>query len=471
MDDSSEQCISFHGNIDVPNDEPAGITATIRFPRWDPTKLVVHLLWLGAENKRRRGSYTLENLGKNHVWLNSLDPIKAPVELLGINEVKTQYPGAVAHDSSIRVAAVQVGITKDCQSQACEFDTIVRLQPSGVLLLPSIQNQMYTGEILIDKQNTGDVKVQLGNAKLIAGVTYDFNTTEEFGNKVTNRIQQSTLIGKMRIESGESLFDVHEAFLSNLADTCIALSLCYRQVVDFYEIEYIASGTNVDRSSSVHRRRWNAFKTKTTDDELINTRSLVNGGLQRLITGIQKFPRSKDLRRAIKFISASYTANTEVAYFMTFSAMETILSCCLDKSDEIVLGPSKWDKVRRGLRKTIEEIIPDDTDVQDVLISKLPELRRSTLRHRMNEACQKYKPKIDDLWTDISFEDGIKRSTKIRNGLFHAADYSEVDSIGEDLIRIRTFSERLVLRLLTWPDDDIWVWYNQNLKWINQGNR
>ena len=371
----------------------------------------------------------LENIGRNHVWLQSLDPNQGPVELLGIDEVSTSSADSLVRSSSVRVAAVQIGITEDKQDKAREFKVIVRLQPSGILSLPTIQNKHFTGEILIQRIEAEAAVVQLGKSDFEAGMTYEYDEKEEYGNKITNRIQRATLIGKVRVETGESLFDKHEGLKDDLSDVCIALSLCYRQIVDYYEIEYIDCGDKPKPWETLHRRRWNSTKVKTAGDELINTRALVGAGLQRLFASIQTSPRSEDLRRAIKFIAASYTTNIETAFFMTFSAMETVVLCCLDKS----------------------------------------ELHRHLAR-RVQRASKKYCAKTDDLWLNMSFEEGMKRAAKIRNGLFHAADSSFEESISKDLIRVRTFAERLLLKLLSWPDDDIWNWCDQDLKWTNQGD-
>jgi hypothetical protein len=195
----------------------------------------------------------------------------------------------------------------------------------------------------------------------------------------------------------------------------------------------------------------------------------VDGGLQRLIQSIECSGREEDIHRAIQFLASSYQAPAETAYFMAFSAMETIVSCCLDRADEKALGSSAWKKVESLLRKTIEENL--EPAVQALLTPKLPELKRATLTSRIEKACGKYNPKIEDLWPTLTFAEGMWRATKIRNGLFHAADASMEEPLVDDLSRIQVFSERLLLKRLGWNDEDIWVWYDQDLKWINSNDR
>lgn len=152
--------------------------------------------------------------------------------------------------------------------------------------------------------------------------------------------------------------------------------------------------------------------------------------------------------------------------------MEAILACCLKEGEELVLTTSRWKKFEREIRKKIDELIPlsndGDQEIRDKLCEKVPELKRTTLVRRVSIACERYKPKTSDLWVDVPFEEGIERAARARNGLFHVAGAGVDVMIGLDLIRIRTFTERLILKLLAWPDEDLWVWYDQNLKWVNQ---
>jgi hypothetical protein len=76
--------------------------------------------------------------------------------------------------------------------------------------------------------------------------------------------------------------------------------------------------------------------------------------------------------------------------------------------------------------------------------------------------------KTDDLWPRQGFELGMKMATKMRNELFHSAICKDPQDLSDNLVRLRTLTERIILRALKWPDDKIWVWYDQNLRWINK---
>lgn len=470
MEDSKTLLITFHGSLAIPGNGNSEFSTTIRFPKLDPTILMVDLLWLGNEDERKSGDFALSHLGRNHVLLNSLDPFQGPAELLGISQVSTKNGPSLAHSSSIRVEAVQIGINKDKGEKVRKYKVFVRLQPSGILSLPSIHTLHFTGEIQVKRFELGVVELKLDNSMFEARETFEYYETQENGNKITHRVQRVSLIGEVTVDPGESLFEVHESLKRQLNEVCTALSLCYRQPVDYYQVDYIGDKDNNPPWHPIYRRRWSSIKVKASSDELINTQALLSGGLQKLVSRIREFSHASDIRRAIEFIAASYTVTTESAFFMAFSAMETILSCCLERSEEFVLGSSEWKKVESSIRQAIRDQIPANDEVRAKLCDKLPELRRSTLSWRINKVCQMYDPKIDDLWPNISFEEGMKRAARIRNGLFHAADSSVEDSIRKDLLRVRIFTERLILKVLDWPDEAIGNWYDQDLRWTNQGD-
>lgn len=460
--------INFHGKLDVADGDPPEYVATIRYSRWNPTVLDVDILWIGGDQIRRRGANTFSRLGKNHIWLHSLDPVQPDVELLGIDGASSSYSGTSVRSSSVRVAAVQVGITQELHSHPRQLSVIIQLQPSGILSLPTIHEHHYDGHTSVESVEEGLIPLQIGKAQLEAGLTYEYDSSKTDGDEITNRVQRATFMGRLDIEPSESLFDVHEQLKEALSDACIALSLCYRQTVDYYQIEYMDN--DAQGKWMLHRRRWNSVKSRASGDELIHARALRDGGLQRLVNGIRGFPRAEELRQAIKFLAASYTAELETAFFMTFSAMEAVVACCLEEGEEFALAGAKWEKFKSDINKKIKELIPhsNNREIRAKVYEKIPELQRIALVRRVIIACERQKPKTDDLWVGISFKEGIEKAARARNGLFHVAGTGIDVMIGLDLIRVRTFTERLLLKLLSWPDEDVWVWYDQNLKWANQ---
>jgi hypothetical protein len=192
--------------------------------------------------------------------------------------------------------------------------------------------------------------------------------------------------------------------------------------------------------------------------------------LQKLLAGLRKFPEGDALGRSIQFLSASYEATLEIAYFMAFSAMENAVNACVGREDQELVSKAQWKKLEPLIREGIDAASVSlglGAGISEEIKKKAPELRRSSLQSRVEAACSRFAPKTDDLWPIEGFLEGIKRAARVRNDLFHAADAADWQQMHGDLIRIRTFTERLLLRALNWPVEDIWVWYDQDLKWLN----
>lgn len=464
MNTAEYKKIEFQGAMELPENNSSHCVVSIQYQQWNPELLEVNLLWLGNENEKRRAGMALRSLNKNHISLESFDGHYPPVELLGIRSASLRNFGSSVHSSTITLSAIQIGITKKCSVNETKLHVVVRLQPSGILCLPTIHSQSFTGEVEVEHIEEGKVEFVVLGGRFEARETYEYNKKNQFGDKITHQIQRASMFGELIIKPSENLLDVHELFKKELKKVCSVLSLCYRQTVDYYEIEYMDLN-NIGSPPSLFRRKWQACKVKNSFEELIHARALVNGGLQRLVSGIECSNRKDDIYRGIQFLSDSYQASAEIAYFMAFSAMETIVSCCLDKSEEQVANSSKWKKIEKALKKTILSEVEES--VQELMISKLAELKRPPLISRINKACQKYSPKTNDLWPALSFEKGLDRAISIRNGLFHSADSKDNLPLVEDLMRVRYFSERLLLKLIGWKDEDIWVWNDQELKRIN----
>lgn len=464
--DSQEQVIRFRGSVKDADDQVPEFALTLGYNRFDPTTLSTELLWLGNEDECRRAHQLLRHLPQNHLCLTNLDSPLESVELLGIYQVS--QGGTTA---TVEAGAIQVGLTEEPLEVESTYSVIVELQPGGLVSFPEIQNMSYTGEIQHKQVEAGHVSFTSSSGELEVAKRYGSYSTMELGDKVTHRVRRCGATGSLTVPKGTSLFDLNESLRSEIDQVCVALSLAYRQPVDYYEIQYYENcpESGRQRRSPFLRRRLRDHKQARSGDELINARALSDGGLQLLVDAIYSARESDSLVRAIGFLAASNEASLETAYFMAFAAMETIVDACLEKEELTVLGSSQWKKAAHGLRTAIDsmELGPPG----EVVKNKLPELRRRSLSDRMKLACNRLKPKLDDLWPSDGLEVGFKRAARIRNGLFHASETNEAPDMATDLLRVRTLAERLLLRELGWSDEGIWVWYDQDLKWANSSEK
>jgi hypothetical protein len=259
---------------------------------------------------------------------------------------------------------------------------------------------------------------------------------------------------------------VHEVLQREIEDICAAMSLCYRQEVTFYEFEYFPLGQHQQILSATYRRRRMA-RARIKIEELIHATALADGGLQKLVSALRSTKSPDAVHRAISFLAGSYETDLEVAYFMAFSAMETVLGSCGEQDDLVIVADDKWNRLERSLRETLAREGNALAMSVEHLLRRLPELKRPSLAQRMARICENFGAKSADLWPDEGFADGFARAVATRNGLFHAAKDIANQSAHGDLVRIRTLTERLILKLLDWPEEKLWVWRDDWLGRVN----
>jgi hypothetical protein len=128
------------------------------------------------------------------------------------------------------------------------------------------------------------------------------------------------------------------------------------------------------------------------------------------------------------------------------------------------------EEVGEGATRNLNTIAKEQhlIDILEALKAKLPELRRASGDKRIIEACEALRVNTSDLWPNEGFEPGLKIATGMRNDLFHSALAANHQELVRHLVRVSTLVERMLLRILDWPDDQIWVWYDQNLRFVNQ---
>lgn len=460
------QWIRFDGRVPFQDGSASRFSVAGSFREADPTGLDLEIFWHGNDVERRRGAAAFMANKQNHVWLRNENAEDGHIELLGISGESTTYAKTSPISTRPQFAALQRGLHSQPETRDARFHVEVRLAPSG-FFENGIVEQHYTGEIKITPLPAHTpIQITSRYGELLVRDAYSYESGEEHGNKVTKQIQKSTISGEIAVPKGSSLHEVNEELKKEIELVRRALSLCFRQPVQYFQITY-RNLSEPGRPSPFFRRRLPQVAKRQRIDEFIQARNLGNGGLQRLIAAIRSSPQSPDLVRAIDFLAESYTSTLENAFFLAFSAMETVVNIAAGPAAEGTYNKSQWKALRHALEsaisKTAAELSLDPTDLHE----KLPELKRPALRKRVRIACANYAPATMDLWPHLDFLQGLGEATKIRNGLFHAAAYSDGTAIVESLIRVRAFAERLIAKILKWPDDELWVWRDQNLKFMN----
>ena len=468
MNTDTTKRFQFQGHLGSEKAKSPRIVSTIEYQLYDPSSLKIDLLFLGDKNEQEAASSYLRNLRYNHVWLYSDDDQVPSVEVLGIH--RTEEGGT---HFSIGAVAVQVGLIKKPLAQDTTYYVMAELTPSGILRKPGSRELSYTGNITFKPIVEGEIKVSTIFGVLQAVERFDHYESEESGNRIIHTVQRAAITGEIKVPKGDDLFTVNDKFQTDIEEICLLLSLCYRQPVDYYEIHYLPDPRNA-RECGLHdsllRRKRRPSVKKTDEDDLINYRNLIGGGLDRLLKSFRGFNHKDQLSQAIKFLSSSYEASPlESSYFLCYSALESVIAACSDISP-FLLKAGKWKKVEKLLRAHLDQIATDQgfKEVLDKMKQKLPELRRTPSDQWILETFRTLNVKTDDLWPREGFEAGIKMATKMRNDLFHSALCKDPQDLSDNLVCLRTLTERIILRALKWPDDQIWVWYDQNLRWINK---
>jgi hypothetical protein len=468
MNRDTTKRFQFQGHLGTEKAKSPRIVSTIEYQLYDPSTLKIDLLFLGDKNEQQAASSYLRSLRYNHVWLYSDDEQVPSVEVLGIHRT-----GEAGPHFSIGALAVHVGLTKKPLDQDTTYYIKAELTPSGILAKPGSRELSFTGDLRFTPIVEGEIKVPTTFGILQAEERFDHYESEESGNRIIHTVQRAAITGEIKVSKGDDLFTVNEKFQTDIEEICLLLSLCYRLPVDYYEIHYLPDPKNTSKCAlqdSLLRRKRGASVKKIDEDDLINYRNLIGDGLDRLLKSYRDFKRKDQLSQAIKFLSSSYKAITlESSYFLCFSALESAIAACSEISP-LLLTAGKWKRVEKLLRTHLNQIavVEDFGGVLDNMKQKLPELRRIPSDRWILETCRTLNLKTEDLWPRDGFEAGLRSATQMRNDLFHSALCRDFEVMADNLVRLRLLTERLILRTLRWPEDEVWRWYDQNLKWINK---
>lgn len=441
--------------------------ASIRYEEHDPTSLDVEILYLGDEEERAKAYLSATAMESSVIKLRALNPGEDSITLLGLTAWQSTLTSM-----KLEVGAIEIGIDREPANHPLEVSFTVKLQPSGILTSVSSVELHHDGDISSRRFEEGSILVDTSLCQIEAMEAYDYLNGAAFGDNIVHRIQRARLCGKVILEAGETLRSIHDRLENEVYAICAALSLCYRQPVDAYAIEYFLCGSESESMEhSVYRCKWHKTRSRRKADELIDSSSLRNGGLSMLVQALRSHPKSESLDRGISFLAHSYVSSLETAYFMAFSAMETIVNAVVADAQAVSIRSASWKRVQNSLRASLANLAEQGLIAPETaahMQDKLPELRRVSLGSRIDMAAEAYSVKTSDLWTAEGFSQGMKRASEFRNGLFHAAHTSDIDLMSVDLTRIRTFTERLLLSALSWPEERRWAWRDAGLQRIIQ---
>lgn len=453
----------FAGQLEFQPIDGPKCTASITYVHGDPTSLAVHLDWTCPHTEVGSFHTTLTHWPRNHLWIRNTDAGSPGIELLGISG--HTYSGTRI---TVKVSAFEIGLTTTPEAADACYLLQVQLQPTGILALPAIHELSFTGEIRITSIEAGAATIATPVGTIEVARAFQFRDGQEHGNGTTIRTERAVVRGEITVRAGSSLSATHALIQNTVSSICQALSLCARQPVEAYEYAYLPD-PNVHvmagRARAVLRRKRPAVLTRRSGNELINMRALREGGIERLLSALAACKPTERVDSMIRMLSSSYTTVPEVGYFMVFAALEAALEICAVPGSRSLAAAGEWNRIEAAVGGAIDGLALGAN--AESIKRKIPELRRAALFDRVRDCAERLGPRVNDLWPAVGFEPGMRNAIDVRNRLVHGGAID--NDMGRDLVRVRTFVERLLLKRLAWRDEDVWNWYDQDLKWLNSG--
>lgn len=346
----------------------------------------------------------------------------------------------------------------------------VELTPSDILDTGCSMSSSYDGTITRTRSYDGEVSWSTESAKAELHSRYVYEDTAVFDSKASIQIYRPAVVFKFEESEFNDLSEISGLIERELSWICVALSLCYRKRVTWYNLSFqvvLHDGTVLAGISPLVRRRISGNPNSRKVNELINHFYLVNGGFEDLLHKLRGASLAECIVRSIRFLAASTDDNSvEMNYLLVIAALECFCNGYVSQPGKQMIipsGPAK--KICNALSQTIQEL-RDDENLRvwlDIAKSKLPELRRPTTFSMIQCCCKELNVMFSDLWNEDKPGDGIRLALKNRNHLVHQANSTNPRELYPDTVRLRILAERLILSYIGWEHSKLSSWHAEEL--------
>lgn len=319
-----------------------------------------------------------------------------------------------------------------------------------------------------------DVEWALPTGRGTAFLRYESEKTQVERDEATLLVCRPTIEFDLSIEEQISLEDIAQGLEHDLMDVCLLLSLCGRRRIIWYQSSYLLIDAE---QRPAHTRepitRYAVFDRPAEGprDELIRHEALTKGGFQRLLDKFRTSRYREELKQVILFLSSSQTADTiETSYFLCHAALEALCNAIYSKElGRDLLSYDEWKKIESILRQAIVNFAAESgmAEFGEKANARISDLKRVGARDRIISVCRHLGLGSTEIWPRVALETGLGRALQLRNELFHAAKTADLQNLYVSLLRLQILTERLVLRVLDWPDDKIWWAYDQHLRRVS----
>ncbi|NPA08448.1 MAG: hypothetical protein GXO46_05630 [Chlorobi bacterium] len=438
----------------------------IEYGKYDPEKISSELILLGAkEDFGRKFSACLGGDEYGNLKITGDKDDSHQVVLRNITGWTYQN-----NNAKLYIDSFEYGISDNPIKNPENIYITVELTPSGILKKWGARELHYDGSIKFRNDYPDEIEWDLDIGKGKAFTRYTYEEHKIFDNNATIQIERPCLTFEIDTELNLSTYEIKEIVENEARDFSLILSLCYRKLVNWYEIEFLIRPKNGSYDSVIPIIRKKVYTKNYPDheDELINYRDLIKGGLPTLVEKFRSSPLIESLRRSITFLASSESnQTTEIKYFLSIISLESFCDGFVKfERDNVRIPSGKWKKIEKLLRNSLNALSKqkDLSGYIETIKKKLPELKRITTLDKIIYCCKTLGVNANDLWPKDGLKDGLNKALNMRNQLFHRAYYEDPYFLYANFIRIKILTERLILKHLHWPDEKIWRWYDQKMR-------
>lgn len=374
------------------------------------------------------------------------------------------------NNANIYIESYEYAFSETPIEEAENIYVNVELTPSGILRKFGSRELSFDGSISCKEGYPEEIEWDFKFGKGKAFTRYTYEEDNVYDNKSTIQIERPSLTFEVNTNTNVSSHDIKNAVLDEARDFSLILSLCYRKTVSWYEINVsiIPKDRSLGVVSPLIRRKVYSKTYPDHEDELINHRDLINGGLSILVNKFRSSPIIESLRRSITFLASSQSNQTiEIKFFQSIISLESFCNGFIEHNQENVKIPSgKWKKIEKALRDSLKSLSDQQEMASYVerVKKKLPELKGITTLDKVLHCCEKLLIPTNDIWEKEGFKSGLGKTLNMRNHLFHRAYCEDPYFLYANFVRIQVLTERLILKHLEWPDEKIWRWYDQEMR-------
>lgn len=351
-------------------------------------------------------------------------PVEHPVRIWGIHGMTTSRAEIV-----LNAFGVDIGCTDKPVPAGDEVSIIVELSRGRVLHDWGSVIQSYDGTITREGGTGKEIIWEENGETTRASIRYVYEDSSVSNNPAILRIERPTIGRFFKANGTESLKQIMDRTVKDVDDITSLLALCSREPIGWYEISIDTTSNTTGLYPRAKRRRSSIRSDAHSNrlDPLIDHRDLIDGGLKRLLDAYRASRYRDSIARALSFEIGSRDESTiESAYALCYMALEAVV---------------------------------DDLSNQK---------KRGSLADAVKQVADTWAIRVDDLWpASVGFLNGLREASRLRNDLFHRASASELDLLHKNLVRLQVLVERMILKVLDWPDEKIWRWHDQDVKWVN----